>query len=156
MFSRFVSLLLIAALLGCPCWCKLGWCAGASCCAERAADTPSAGAPSAASPPSETCCPKCAETKQEADSRHQDSAPCNHAPPNSGCKCQCICGGALRGQTASAPALLDLAAQFAISPESPVAAPVEPTAFRTGQYERSPCGAHSGRELRCLIASLLC
>ena len=145
MILKIASLLQIALVLGCPCWCKAGLCDGiADCCGTEVA---SKGACSGASP---SCC--------AAKAQRQSSAPCRDLPapavPNPS-ECQCLCGGAVPGESAAIEHSDELAA-YPVVVAAAALTPGDHAATNRATPDRSAIGACSGRELRCLIASFLC
>jgi hypothetical protein len=149
MLPRVVNSLLVALMLGCPCWCKSGLASASdSCCGRRVEPV--------VEPP--RCCQHCQRAEQaKPASPEQESAPRDHSPQNSGCRnCQCVCGGAV---LASATQLLLLDEVTVALP--PLLIDTSP-ACRGGHFisddapTRSASGAITGRELRFRIASLLC
>jgi hypothetical protein len=147
MFTRIAAIVQIAILVGCPFWCNLGWCAsGTHCCvphSEAKADS----------------LPRCQATKKSCCQRHaaakQQQAPNEQRPMAPG-KCQCICGGAVLGEPIQSPGFNDLSSLFClIDVESAPPSRNESSAVGTANGPTSS-GACTGRELRTLIASLLC
>ena len=95
MFRSAIHLLLVAVLLVCPVWCRLGICTSADpCCALApglAADQPDCDA---------DCCQRCDASCSDVTARTDSRAcpsPDRHPSDRDPCdeRCQCICGGAV-------------------------------------------------------------
>jgi hypothetical protein len=144
MFSRTVSLVLIAAIAACPMWCGAGLCHG-QCCSQGSSEA------STASPLNETqnCC-----HREESGSEHGNN---QQGPRNSSqTSCQGICGGAVLEKTVEVDdspdgLILALADAYAA-----VATRIVERSHR--RFEQTCCGSGSnhGRFLRTLHMSFLC
>jgi hypothetical protein len=155
MIPRIASILQIALLIGCPCWCKSGLCAAhASCCNPR---EEVAVTPDACCGERHTCCAEQAEPAESSRPSEPERSPSEPVAPAG--KCQCICGGAVLGEPISSPGFDELSTLFC--PFCPIALEAAPPSLTDHFSVGAACGpsssgACSGRELRTLIASLLC
>lgn len=146
MFSRIVSLVLIAAVIACPLWCVDGLGLAAACCGNQA-ETSSccSGSSCCESAESHTC------DLRPGGGQHPDDQPC----PCESTDCQGICGGAVLGKSIE---LDDVDAGFLtafVDVYAPASAylsadplNVEQTHFRSD--------ANHGRSVRTLHMSFLC
>jgi hypothetical protein len=143
MIARTVSLVLVAAIVGCPICCGSGWCH----------DTPCRSAKQAVEYPCSLKRPVscgCAESQPDSDQKHP--RPC---PEDS--TCQCICGGAVIERSCPWGGVADA---FFL----PVADDDFVIASRQGLFQSLRVahdfarlwGGNRGRFMRTLHSSLLC
>lgn len=150
MLPRIASILQIALLLTCPCWCKSGLCAAhADCCGPREEAVGK-----------RSCCRECGDCCEDQNAQAERKQPSKSPEPSEPAppvgKCQCICGGAVLDEPVDASAADDsLVAAFEVVAATPSAA-IGNECFRIVAPRPSPSGACTGRELRHLLASLVC
>ena len=91
MYTRIISLILVAAVLGCPLWCSMGFC---QCSPNTIAGARSIAG--ALSGDTDNCCqpPCCAGATRTAQESHSPNGRGPHPEPDSH-RCQGICGGAV-------------------------------------------------------------
>jgi len=142
MFSRVVSLILTAAIIGCPTWCRVWMCHAGNCCAAQPCthvecDTAGTG----------HCCRK-------QPMRTDEEAPPSRAPCKS--PCQGVCGGAVFDQSCQVDRLEH---ESFLPPSDADISDGSQLAVRQLDalaHQQSSGGGNYGRLLRTLHASLLC
>lgn len=140
MFSRTVSLAMIAAVIACPLWCGDGF--AGLCCAEGESDLSGVCSHNATS--------DCCERENRAP-EHDDDRQC----PCESTACQGICGGAVLEKTVE----LNHAAFQVIVPLIEEHASVNPQLAECGDHRAGQhCHSHDnyGRIVRTLHMSFLC
>jgi hypothetical protein len=95
MFNRIISLILIAAVFGCPLWCSMGIC---ECTGGANAAMINVKLDQCCQPP---CCTNVTETTRESRSSSTDDP----QPKPEGLRCQGICGGAVLESPCQIPAV---------------------------------------------------
>ncbi len=166
MFSRIVSLLLIAAVVTCPLCCVVGMCQGGACCSNRqaAAGGPAAGGRAAPTgsclavesvPQSarKACCSSPSTDRSVPAPSPDRSSPDRPSPDRS--QCQGICGGAVLERVCEVPHDEDF--HFLPVTDARVSVRVLSTSHqdRAGEQFCSP-RANYGRFVRALHESFLC
>ena len=142
MFSRAVSLTLMAAIIACPMWCGSGSCHAGQCCsAEQTSDR-------ACSVHGTDCC--CCEESLPDSDRH---CPCESPRESS---CQGVCGGAVFEKPRELNDVFDTFVTPLTDSESPVVARLIECNTQGVEHRWHPRGDNHGRSLRTLHMSFLC
>ena len=144
MYSRTVSLALIAAVVACPLWCGSGCCNAGQCC------------PQGESSQSDACCVSqtrdcCSNADQHGERGSEQQAPCQ-----SQTSCQGGCGGAVIEKSVEVDGFSDVFFMPQLDAHAPVATPQ----LQCGhdRHQQHCCGSdgNHGRGLRTLHMSFLC
>jgi hypothetical protein len=145
MFSRFVSLGLVAAIIACPLWCGSGMCQAGCCSPGQPSQTDRRDA--------EPVCECCAEADNDNSSREQRRHP-GESPSKS---CQGVCGGAVFEKPLALNAPSASVVRLPIADASQDAwRPVDATCIVARHSLHHFGGKNLGRALRTLHMSFLC
>ena len=156
MYSRTVSLVLIAAIVACPLWCGAGLCAGNQC-SQQGKSSPADWYP--APPATKNCCmtdgPDYNDSQSDGKKPDKD-ADDQQCPWRSQSSCQGVCGGAVIEKSFQ---LDDFSYEFLLAlvdAHAPVGNCL--IKYQRSGFQQQCCGgaANYGRCLRTLHMSFLC
>ena len=142
MFTRTVSLVLIAAIIACPLWCGSGLCHAGQCCSVKQSSQQSFPGHGAVN-----CC--CTRSSPDGD----DQAP-SRCPAKS--SCQGVCGGAIFEKLGELDSVED--SFFLPLADAEVSVSSWLLQCRSPDVAHHHCqsGGNYGRSLRTLYMSLVC
>jgi hypothetical protein len=142
MFSRTISLVLIAAIIACPMWCGSGLCIAGQCCEQAASSASDAGGDHRTM----ECCRKC-----DGHNDSDQNRPC--LPETS---CQGVCGGAVLQKSVELDDFSDTFFRPMFDDHAPITARLLECSH--GRSEQHRCGSNTnhGRFVRTLHMSFLC
>ncbi len=144
MYSRTVSLILIAAIVACPMWCGAGLCRG-ECCSQESSEASTA-----------------APFRGTRDCCHLDEDGCEHGdhqqgPRNSSqTSCQGICGGAVFEKIVEVDDCPDVLFLPPVDVYAPITARIVECRHRCCEQNCCRSDSNHGRFLRTLHMSFLC
>jgi len=143
MFHRTISLVLVAAVFGCPLWCSMGLC---QCSGDVT---------TIAGKVSECCQPTCCSVKVESET----ATPPGTAPPDSkpeSLRCQGVCGGAVFESPCELPAV-DLCRYLnCVDNDAPLLLAREHSVVRQPDSPEFQRAENEGRSVRIRLMSFQC